>query len=495
MRISRRHFVYGLAASAAAAGLPGCTTNVATGRRSFTGFYSIEDDIALGRENHPKLVEAFGGEYGHPRLRGYVSRVGLELARHTEYQQYPYQMTLLNSPIVNAFALPGGFVYVTRGLLALASNEAEMAGVLAHELGHVNARHTAERLSAAQMAQLGVIAGAIGAAALGVGGSGIGNLGAQIAALSIQSYSRKQEFEADMLGVRYMSKAGYDPDAMATFLGTLREQSMLEARSLGLPPGTVDQYNMMSTHPRTIDRVREATAAAEVQRPERPREGRQEYLAHINGMLFGDDPEQGIAIGRRFVHPVMRFEFTVPEGFRLRNAEQQVVAQNSEGAAVVFDIAPLGSAWSMEAYLRSGWAKGVSLDDVERFEVNGLEAASGRTRVRSRGALLDLRLVAIRRDESSAYRLMYVSPRETTARLAAEFDATTSSFRTLTREEAAAIRPLHLVVVDAKPGDSVERLAAPLPYGALNADWFRVLNDLEAGEQPRPDQPLKLVRA
>jgi len=294
MKYDRRHFLAGAMASTALIGLSGYTTvNQATGRSSFTGLYSVEDDIKLGRQEHPKLVQQFGGEYENARLQRYIAETGKKLARGTEYQQFPYQFTLLNTPIVNAFALPGGYVYVSRGLMALASNEAEMAGVLAHELGHVNARHTAERLSAAQMAQLGMMLGAVGASALGLG-PGAAQVGQQIAMMSIQSYSRKQEFEADTLGVRYMSRAGYEPNAMVSFLSTLREQSIVDAKMRGLPPGSVDQFNMMSTHPRTKDRVEKAIQAAAVTRPDNPRIGRETYLANIDGMLFGDDPRQGL---------------------------------------------------------------------------------------------------------------------------------------------------------------------------------------------------------
>jgi predicted Zn-dependent protease len=495
MSSTRRDLLAGVAGGAALGTLSGCmTTNVATGRTSYTGLYDISDDIEIGQREHPKMLESFGGEYQSSRLASYVSRIGGRLAAHTEYQQFPYRFTLLNTPIVNAFALPGGFVYVSRGLLTLASNEAELAGVLAHELGHVNARHAAERLSAAQAAQVGVIAGAIGAAVLGLPGD-VARLGQGIAALSIQGYSRKQEFEADMLGVRYMSRAGYEPEGMVTFLGTLREQSVVEARSLGLPPGKVDEYNMMSTHPRTVDRVRQAAAAAAVQRPPTPRVGREDYLHEIDGVLFGDDPAQGIVIGRRVVHPALGFEFRVPTGFRVENSPEKIVARDDSGAAVIFDMAPLRRAADMPAYLRDEWGPNARLRDIERLTVNGLDAGTAWVPAEGPGGVpMDLRLVAIRRDARSAYRLVMISPRNRTAALRQEFQDTTFSFRTLGAAEAAAVRPLHLAVERAAPGDTVERLSAPLPYGRYNADWFRVMNDLAPGAQPEPGQVLKVVR-
>ena len=496
MALSRRTVLEAGSASLAgcACAISGCgAPNIATGRSSFTGGYSPADDMRLGADEHPNILEAFGGEYQNARLQQYVDTVGRRLAAHTEYQQFSYRFTLLNSPIVNAFALPGGYVYVSRGLLTLASNEAELAGVLAHELGHVNARHSAERMGAQQLASIGVIASAIGASLLGLPGDSVARIGQTVATLAIQSYSREQELESDILGIRYMSRAGYDPDAMVSFLASMREQSQIEARSKGLPAGSVDQYNLMATHPRTVDRVRQAQAAAQEARPVNARIGRDDYLSLIDGMLFGDDPSQGFISGQRFVHPQMRFEFTAPPGFRLQNSPEQVVASDSRGAAVVFDIVQMQRAGNPGAYLQGEWAPRARLQDLEAITVNGLRAATARTTAQAQGAAVDVRLVALERDAGSVYRLMFLSPRARAGALEEEFRRTTYSFRTLNAAQAAEVRPLRLQVRAARPGERLDTLAAALPYGALNADWFRVLNDLEPGAPLPLGQPLKIV--
>ena len=496
MRHDRRKFLAGTLATTMLAGLPACTTtNRATGRSSFTGLYSVEDDIKLGQQEHPKLVKEFGGEYENPKLQGYVRNVGKKLAVNTEYQQFPYTFTLLNTPIVNAFALPGGYVYISRGLLALASNEAEMAGVLAHELGHVNARHSAERITAGQMAQLGALAGALGAAALGLPQE-VAQGVQSIAVMSIQSYSRKQEFEADTLGVRYMSKAGYQPDAMVTFLSTLREQSIVEAKMRGLPPGTVDQYNMMSTHPRTVDRVQAAMKAAAVSRPANPRVGRETYFQQIDGMLFGDDPQQGIVRGNLFQHPVLGFEFRVPQDFRIINGQSQVVAQNRSGAAILFDMAPVKQSRDMPTYLQNEWTAKTPLRDVEAIKVNGLDGATGWARGQNQQRqTIDIRGVAIRRDAKSVYRFMFVNAAKDSQALAEGFRKTTYSFRKLSQAEASNIKALRLLLVPANKTDTVRGLSKTLPYGKYNETWFRVLNDMKAGQQVKPNQRVKVVAA
>lgn len=498
MPLSRRFLLQAGSATLAdcACALSGCgSPNVATGRSSFTGGVSPSDDMRIGADEHPKILEAFGGEYGDAKLQRYVDMIGRRLAGYTEYQQFNYLFTLLNSPIVNAFALPGGYVYVSRGLLTLASNEAELAGVLAHELGHVNARHSAERMGAQQLASIGVIASAIGASLLGLPGDSVARIGQTVATLAIQGYSREQEFESDTLGIRYMSRAGYDPDAMVTFFASMREQSQLEARTKGLPAGSVDQYNLMATHPRTADRVRQAQAAAQEARPVNARIGRDDYFALIDGMLFGDDPSQGFISGQRFVHPQMRFEFTAPPGFRVQNSPEQVVASDPQGAAVVFDIVRMQHPGNPGTYLQGEWAPKARLQDVEAITVNGLRAATARTTGQAQGATVDVRLVALERDAGSVYRLMFLSPRARTAALEQEFRRATYSFRTISAAQAAEVRPLRVQVRTARPGERLDVLAATLPYGALNADWFRVLNDLAPGAPLPAGQPLKIIVA
>ena len=487
--LSRRHFLLGTAC-ACAAPLTGCiSTNKATGRNSFTGFYSVEDDIALGRQEHPKLVKQFGGEYDDPRLQRYIEQIGFKAALHTEYQ-FPYKFTIVNSPIVNAFALPGGFVYVSRGLLSLASSEAEVAGVLAHELGHVNARHTAERISQAQLAQLG-----IGVLGLALGDSSVTNAVGQIAGMAIQSHSRDQELEADTLGIRYMSRAGYDPDGSVSFLSTLREHSMLEAEMNGLPPGSVDEYNIMATHPRTIERVRLAQRQADAVAVQDALSGRDQHLNAINGMLYGDDPEQGIIDGRTFVHGPLRFEFTVPDDFLLRNSPSRIAATHRQGAVIVFDMAKTPRNRSMLSYIRNVWAPQTRFSDAEKLRIDGADAATAFTRGNGQSGPVDIRPVAIRGDGEAVFRFLFVSPSRTSSNFSEGFRRTTYSFRRLSQAEASAVRGRRLIVAPAHSGDTPLALARTMPFGRFNERAFRVLNDLGPNDFLSPGQLIKIVAA
>lgn len=494
--LSRRQVAAGLVAGTALTGLTGCfDTNPATGRSSFTGLMSVDDDIRLGRQEHPKMVKAFGGTYDDPKLNDYVTNMGNRLAQFSEYPQFPYQFTILDSPIVNAFALPGGYVYISRGLLALASNEAELAGVLAHEIGHVNARHSAERLGAGQLAQFGLLLGALGAQAAGLPAGDLMRVGQSIATMAIQGYSRQQELEADMLGIRYMTRNGYDPEAMVSFLSTLREHSQLEARALGMPAGKVDEFNIMATHPRTIDRVREAEQLAATARPENPRIARDLYLNKIDGMMFGDNPKEGVVRGRRFIHPGLRFSFEVPAGYVIRNQPDKVAATDPNGNAIVFSMGAVRQSNDMVGYLTREWAAKTRLNGVEKLQVSGLDAATGYIDQQGQSGPLRLRAVVIRRDREMAYRFLYATKQQDLQRLSAGLRASTYSFKPLSEQEAAKIKALRLLIVPASGGDSVGALAKTLPFDRLNEDWFRVLNDMKPGDQLKVGQRLKVVAA
>lgn len=484
MELSRRHFLSGAAVVCGSA-VCGCAPNPA-GRSALTGFTSVEQDVAVGRRELPKLLEAFGGSYEDARLQRYVDGIGRRLAQRSEMPDLPYTFSIANSPIVNAFALPGGPVTVTCGLITLCDSEAELAGVIGHEIGHVTARHSAERQGQQVLASLGM-------AVLGIatGSQQVAQLAQVGAQAFLSNYSRQQEMEADTLGARYLDRANYDVSAMASFLDTLGDQSRVEARTLGMED-QIDQFNMMASHPRTVDRVQAAIAAAEAVRQDNPFIGRDEYLDIIDGILFGDDPKQGIAFGTRFVHPGLRFEFTVPDGFRILNSAENVMARDPDGAIIVFDMARARTA-DMRRYIASEWAANARVSGVEAFTVNDLPAATGATRGTVNNQPMDVRFLAISGEGATVYRFMFATPPARTASLSEPLRRTSYSFRRLSPAEAARIEPLRLRVVRPPRGGSVADLARGLPYGRFNEDWFRVLNGLAPGERPQARDRIKVV--
>jgi len=467
--------------------LNGCTVNPATGDRIFTGLMSAEDEVRIGREQHPQIVKAFGGEYGTPELKKYVASIGNLLAQTVERKDLQYRFTVLNSDIVNAFAIPGGYIYITRGLLALAGNEAELAAVLGHELGHVTAQHHARR--AGQELLAGILVTGAGV----LGGQGAAQVGNLAASALLPHYSREQEHQSDTLGVRYLSRAGYDPHAMAGFLAKLRADTQLQAKIMGRSPDEVDQMSYTASHPAPAERVQRATAIAADTKVRDPMQARDVFLQKIGGMLYGDDPEQGFIRGRVFAHPKMRFRFEVPEGYRLVNSAEAVAAFGPGGARAIFDRAPKPSDGPVSNYVQNVWAKGASLSALDSITVNGLEGATALARANTTAGVMDVRLVAIRVDLQTIYRFTILTPPAQTAKLAEGLRRMTYSFRTLSAQEAAALKPLRLQVVQVRPGDTVASLAARTPFAALREERFRVLNGLGPDDRLTAGQKVKLV--
>ena len=441
---------------------------------------------SLGAQQHEQLVRAFGGAYENPQVQDYVDSLGQFLARTSEQPDLDYTFTVLDSPVINAFALPGGYVYVTRGLMALAANEAELAGVLAHEIGHVNAHHGLNRVGAGIFGEL---------AALGLGvllGEEAAQFGSSVAQLGLRAYSREQEYEADLLGVQYLARAGYDPWAMAGFLDNLLRQSRLEAEIAG-QPGAPDAFNILATHPRTVDRIEQAIRQAGLTDVQDPMTARDLYLRKIDGLLYGDSPEDGFVRGRSFAHPQLRFAFEVPEGFRLLNGQTQVIAVNGEGVRVVFDRAKPESD-SLFTYLQREWAgEEVPLEQLSDFVVDGLPAAVALARIETRQGPRHLRLAAIRMPDDTVYRFLFATTPEQSSRYADAFVDTLYSFRRLSADEAETLKPRRLVLHKVEPGESVASLARRLPFADYREARLRALNGLESDQDVQTGQTVKLI--
>ncbi|MEE8445668.1 MAG: M48 family metalloprotease [Alphaproteobacteria bacterium] len=457
--LSRRHFCR-LTGSAMALGLSGCALNPATGQRDFM-LVSRGGEKKIGAEEHPKVLKAFGGVYNDARITAYVTWLGGRLAAATETPGLGFTFTVLDSPVVNAFALPGGYVYISRGLMALAGSEAELAGVLGHELGHVVARHGAQRASKAAVAGL----------------LGVGRVGQALGGLYLRGFSRDQELEADRLGVRYLKRAGYDPGAVSSFLAKMQANGRLQAKIVGLPPGEVDEFDIMSTHPRTARRVRQAIAQAGAAAGQGVLE-RQSYLSRIDNMMYGDSPGQGFVRGRAFLHPGLRLGFEVPEGFRLRNSPGKVGASNPDGIVIVFDAADEPHEGAMSAYLSDVWGKHRKLTDLKSITVNGLRAASAHTTLDTPSGRLTLRIAAIRADANHIFRFIVAATGKSGKNLDGVFTRTVYSFRRLGKAEAAAIRPWRLRVIRARPGDTAYGLGRRMPFSDFQTERFEVLNGL-----------------
>jgi predicted Zn-dependent protease len=300
-----------------------CTLNPATGQRQLT-LMSEAQEIAMGKQAHPEVLAAYGA-YDDPGLQRYVQELGAKLAAGSERPQLDWTFTVLDDPVVNAMALPGGYIYVNRGILAHFNSEAELASVLGHEIGHVTARHSVEQISRSQLAQLGLGVAAIASEGFrpyaGLAGQGVG--------LLFLKFGRDDERQSDNLGLRYMTRAGYDPSEMPKVFGTLDRLSQAQGG------GGTPQW--LSTHPDPGNRVADMTARIAELPPEQRQGtvGRDAYLRRIEDLVFGDDPRQGYAIGHAFYHPVLAFKVEFPDQWRIINQRQQVAALSPNQDAVV----------------------------------------------------------------------------------------------------------------------------------------------------------------
>ena len=449
---------------------------------------------ASGAKQHPELLKEFGGAYAGPQAK-YVETVGRRIAVQSGLSnaQGDFTVTLLNSPVNNAFAIPGGYVYVTRQLMALMNDEAELAGVLGHEVGHVAAQHGQRRQQAAQRNAIGgALLGALAGAFLGDSGfaglvqKGIGT-GSQLLTLK---FSRSQEYEADDLGIRYLASAGYDPKALSSMLASLAAQSNLDARLAG-SARSVPEW--ASTHPDPGARVTRAANGAAATRSTSALRNRDVFLNALDGVLYGDDPKQGVIEGNRFRHPDLRLSFTVPNGFGMENSAEAVSVTGSGGQAQFGGAAYNGNlATYIDGVLSrlSSGQGGVPAGEVQRTTVNGLPAAWRTVRASTQSSQIDATVFAYEFGEGKAYHFLLITP---AGQGIGPFASMVQSVQRLSAQEAAAIKPHRVEVLTVKAGDTVQSLSRRMGYSDYPLERFLTLNALTANSVLRPGQRVKIV--
>jgi len=462
--------------------LGACSTNPATGQQQFTALMSPQQEVQVGASEHQKIVKQFG-LYKNASINAYVNEVGKRVTTDTERPDVNYTFYVLDSPIVNAFALPGGYIYVSRGLLALANSEAELAAVLSHEAGHITGRHSAERYSRGVVTSLG--AGILSAVLDAPGASQALGTGAN---LYLSSYSRGQENEADSLGLRYMTRAGFSANAMPSFLSSLKQQSELDAQLAGRKKAAGASY--FSTHPATADRVVQTTAQAQSY-PKGGLVNHDKHLSRLSGMIYGDSAEQGFVRGTKFYHSGMGFTFEVPQGFNMNNQPSQVVATSSSGAALIFDMAPNKEGLDAVSYMKA-WVKNKPLQGLEAIQVHGRKGATGAFAGEVNGRPVTIRLVAIEWGNRFVRFQMAIPAGADNALLTAMKKAT-YSFRSMTDKEKQSVRPYRVKTYKAKAGDTIASLARRQPFTKLQQERFRVLNGLNPAEQIKAGKLYKVI--
>ncbi|HEY5723472.1 MAG TPA: M48 family metalloprotease [Allosphingosinicella sp.] len=473
-----------LALSASLVVLAGTTGAFAQQTRAIS-----QSSMAQAAKQHPQIVEEFGGEIEGARGE-YFRSIGRKVASHSNISGGggAFNITTLNSPVMNAFAVPGGYLYITRQLTTLANDEAELASVLGHEAGHIAARHSSERQRTGILSQLGAILVGV------VTGSDIlSQLAGQVSQGIFLKYSRSQEYESDDLGVRYMTAAGYDPLASPSFLNSLGAATSLETRA----SGRNDERSTPSwarTHPLSADRVKRATAKARATgRAGTGLRNRDAYLVQIDGLIVGDDPKQGVVEGRDFRHPDLRLQFTVPDGYGMQNGTRAVSISGQQGQAQFSGgrfSGNLGTYIGQAFKSLVGEQAQIRYTEPRQTTVNGIPAAYSTARIATQQQQVDLTIIAYQWDSDTAYHFAVITP---AGRGFGPFSSMVQSLRRLTAAEAAAIRPRIIDVVSVKAGDTIASLSGRMAYNDLKQERFLVLNGLTSTSRLAPGQKVKIV--
>ena len=362
---SRRTFTRSILALAAAAAVYACAVNPATGRREIS-FVSEGQEIEMGRSSDPAATAQFGGLYPDDDLQRYVTDLGLSLAQVSERPELPWSFKLVDHELINAFALPGGFIYITRGILANMNSEAELVGVLGHEIGHVTARHGAQQMTQQQLGMIGLMGGMIFSETVR------NNAGAAMQGLQLLmlKYGRDDEAQSDMLGFRYMTKTGHNPQGISDVMRMLQSTSP-SAEEMGVP-------GWMLSHPNPGDRVQanDQRMAEATEDFSTYRLGKDDFLRRLDGLVFGEDPRQGYFIAQRFIQPVLDFEITFPQGWAVQNSPQ-AVQSGGPNQDVVMGVSFAQAASPQEALTAFFQQEGVQSGRTGQQNLNGLPAAWG----------------------------------------------------------------------------------------------------------------------
>ena len=459
--------------------LAGCAQNPVTGKSDFV-MMSESQEVAVGRQADVQVKQQYK-VYESKALQDYVNRVGQKLAKQSHRPDLSYHFTVLDSPEVNAFALPGGYVYITRGILAHLNSEAEMAAVIGHEIGHVTARHGVRQQSAAQAANIGLTIASIFVPEIGsVGGQNLTNL---VGGALLSGYGREHELESDRLGAQYLARAGYDPQAIISILRTLKNQELKDAELAKQEGREPRRYSgLFATHPDNDTRLKEIVGEADGLVSAHPFEGREEFLRQIDGLVFGDNSDQGIVRNNRFYHADLGIALAFPESWQVHNQPNTLIAISPRGEAMMqlkMDQKPQGTPTEYTRRLVGYGAQTQSLD------LNGLPAATFELPNAMGGVIYH---------DKKAY-ILQAQAKERgglSAHRNAIFD-TVRSFHSITSAERKLVEPLSVRIITARSGDTYAKLAQGSPLGKSAESYLRLINAQYPDGEPKPGQAIKIV--
>ena len=479
-----RNFALPLAVQSLAAllllSVAGCATNPVTGQQNLV-LISEQQEIALGRKHHALLLQQYS-VYADRELQNYVNRLGQKLAKNSHRKHLRFTFTVLDSPEVNAFALPGGYVYITRGIIAYMNSEAELAGVLGHEIGHVTARHSVRQQTAQTGA--GLLQTGIG---ILTGSSSIARTAGQFTHAWTSGYGRRHELEADRLGAEYLARVGYAPEKMLDVIGLLKDQEAFDMQRARREGRKARKYHgVYATHPRNDQRLQEVIRAArKFANPNPVQTDPEKFLRLLDGMPFGHSEHSGIVQGPHFYHKRLDFALQFPSGWRIENQPGRLIAVRADNQATL--LVQLGEATGPETpeqYLRrraGGLFQGRALSPTR---YTGL--IRGRTAYGERPIAVATVFHSGRAWVISGFGRADLPTRE--------FYSTVNSIRRLNSQERALATGKKLRIVRAKPGDSIASLAGQTGVGQYAEEQLRLLNELYPNGEPQAGQLIKTIQ-
>lgn len=471
----------------------GCAVNPVSGKQDLV-LLSESDEIALGHKTNQEVLQQYK-IYDDPALQAYVQKIGNKVALKSHRSNLDYRFTVLDSQEVNAFALPGGYIYITRGLMSYLKSEAELAAVLGHEVGHVTARHSVRQHSANKLTNLGLTLGSLFVPGMTQTSSQLAQL---FGAALLRGYGREHELEADRLGAEYLARTGYNPNAMLDVIRVLKNQEVFErevAKAEGREPRTY--HGVFSTHPDNDTRLKEVVGTAHKLTENTASAsyvGHEEYMSYINKMVYGDSPRDGILRDNRFFHEDLNFSMTFPKNWSVSNLPDRILlAAPDEAAFMQITTEDIDKKISPRNFIIQRMRL-TNLDDEAVLNINGLQAYTGVSVINTEEGARPTRVTVIY-FEGRAY---VIAGTAKVANNLAKYDQaildTAKSFHALTKKEKLLAQPLRLNVIQASKQTRFARLAKQTSLDAHAESQLRLLNAMYPDGEPKKGQLLKIVK-
>lgn len=464
-----------------------CARNPVTGKRQLM-LMSEKQEIQMGKEYDPQVIATFG-EYENEPLLNFIREQGNEMAAISHRPNLEYHYRILDSPVINAFAVPGGYIYFTRGILAQFNNEAELIGVLGHEMGHITARHSVSRQTQQQLGQLLLIGGMIASEEFRRYGE-YAMAGMQLLFLK---FSRDDERESDELGAEYASKIGFDAKQMANFFEVLQKMN-LENQESAIP-------NFLSTHPNPENRYSSVLEYAETWQDSLEfnnyKVNRQSYLSMLDGMVYGEDPRQGYVDGNVFYHPELKFQFPFPAGWQLENLPMQVrMGPEDRSALIVFNLVDQNSL--EDAAQTTLQQLELQVQQTRRAQINGMDAivalSTQSSQNQSTGQPQTIRVLSTFIDDSGTFYAFHgVAPQERFDQYQPSFEATMMNFERLSDPSRINIQPERIRIVNAQSAGTLAEVFRRYNVPQDKMDEYAFLNNMALTDPVENGQMIKIV--